>query len=35
MNENFIKISKLGELSNKLNAQKIVAEIYLSLLMPE
>ena len=30
MNKNFIKISKLGELSNKMNAQKIIAEIYLS-----
>ena len=31
MNKNFIKISKLGELSNKLNAQKKnIAEIYLS-----
>ena len=35
MNKNFIKLSKLGELSNKLNAQKIIAEIYLSFLMPE
>ena len=34
MNKNFIKISKLGELSNKMNAQKIKFWV-LSFLMPE
>ena len=40
MNKNFVKISKLGELCKYLNSvklmrKKIIAEIYLSFIMPE